>query len=362
MICKKVLLLLIIFSFASCKKESFEKKDIISLHNISLDVPFYFGEPNIPSNNPLTKEGIELGRHLFYDKMLSLDSSVSCGSCHIQKFGFSDTTQFSEGVNNQHTKRKSMGLSNLAWQDTFFWDGRSNSLEDQVLFPLESAVEMNLNRVEAVHRLSNNSYYKAAFKEVFNTETITPSLLAKAIAQFERTLISGKSKYDLYKTGLVSLTSAELRGEKLFYIHPIPNFQLRGGNCGDCHSGLLTTNNEFSNNGLDSIFEQDTGLEQTTKILSDKGKFKIVSLRNVVLHPPFMHDGRFKTLEEVLDHYNEHIRISTTLDPLIKLGKNDESLNTLGLTAQEKLDIISFLKTLTDESFIKNEQFSDPFN
>lgn len=351
-------ILITLFSITSCKPRGMD--DDNSSNEYKLDAPIYFGERNFSNNNPLTAEGINLGRHLFYEKALSLDSSISCSSCHLQKFGFSDTARFSKGVHNKITTRKSMGLSNLAWQTKFFWDGRATSLEMQALAPIEAENEMNLDKNEAANRLNQSSFYKDLFNKAFNTSKVTPELIAKAIAQFERTIVSGNSKYDLYKQGKASLSTSELRGEQLFFTHPEPSNNLRGGNCGDCHSGALTSNNQFSNNGLDST-PSDIGLEKITNDSNDKGKFKIVSLRNIALHPPFMHDGRFNSLEEVLDHYNEHIQSSPTLDPQITQASNTINGIKLDLTNQEKQDIIAFLKTLTDESLINNKNLTNPF-
>ncbi len=342
--------------FLSCKPDP----DSIIDNSVILDAPVYFLKPNIPSDNPLTKSGISLGKMLFYEKALSIDSTRSCASCHIQKFGFSDTARFSSGVKGRFTTRKSMGLSNLAWQTKFFWDGRANSIENQVFFPLENPNEMNLSRLDAVNRLRQNETYRTMFEDAFGTRNITPNLLAKAIAQFERIIVSGESKYDLYKQGKTDFTTQEKRGEQLFFTHPDPAISLRGGNCGDCHAGALTSNNKFANNGLDSN-PSDIGLEETSLNENDKGKFKIVSLRNVELHPPYMHDGRFGTLEEVLDHYNGHIQFSATLDPQITAATNQFNATSLQLTAQEKEDIIVFLKTLTDKKLIKNKKFHSPF-
>ncbi len=340
-----------------CKSKEIEQN---SSEEYTLNAPIYFGNAIENKNNPLTEDGINLGRHLFYEKSLSIDSTISCSSCHLQKHGFSDTLQFSKGVNGKITKRKSMGLSNLAWQTNFFWEGRATSLEQQAINPIESEDEMNLNREEAVSRLNQNPLYRTLCEKAFNTTQFTPDLIAKAIAQFERTIVSGQSKYDLYKHGKATLTPSELRGENLFFTHPDPANGLRGGNCGDCHTGGLTTNNKFSNNGL-QLNTTDIGREKVTKNPKDRGKFKVVSLRNIALHPPFMHDGRFNTLNEVLDHYNEHIQESEELDPQISQATNSLNSNKLDLTTNEKKDIIAFLHTLTDNSLSNNEKLSNPF-
>ncbi len=325
--------------------------------------PGYFGSKyNIPEDNPTTVEGVDLGRHLFYEPMLSLDSSVSCGSCHKQEFAFADDLAVAEGIDGQKGTRSTMALANLLWSKDFFWDGRAGSLEEQALMPIENPVEMNLSLDEAVSRLNGSEFYREKFKSAFGTEVVTKDLLAKAIAQFERSLISGESKYDLYKQGNYTMTDQERLGEQLFFTHPEPSIGLRGANCGDCHSGfLLQTNTFFSNNGLAGNSPTDIGREEVTNDASDRAKFKVVSLRNIALTAPYMHDGRFATLEEVLDHYNEHIQQSQTLDPLIIEASNKVNGTSLELTQEEKEAVIAFLKLLSDEEFISNPAFSDPF-
>ena len=347
--------------FASCKPE---ETTVSGPQKLDIRYPILFGTPrNLPSDNELTVEGVDLGRHLFYDKMLSIDHTRSCASCHIQEFAFSDTAKFSSGINGKVTKRQSMSLSNLSYQTDFFWDGRTKTLEEQSLHPIRDQNEMGLEISELISRLNASEFYQEKFNRAFPNEPIDSTTLAKAIAQFERTLISGSSRYDLIKLNLATATEQEKRGERLFFTHPDPSIGDRGGNCGDCHSGFLTYSNSFANNGLDEVIT-DVGLENVTGNSNDKGRFKIPSLRNIELTPPYMHDGRFKTLEEVVDHYNEHIQVSPTLDiQIIEASNNTPPLhNSLGLTAQEKEDIVAFLKTLTDENFISNPSHKNPFN
>lgn len=329
--------------------------------NYKLEYPAYYPQKiDIPDDNQMNEQKIELGRMLFYEKMLSKDSSVSCASCHQQKFAFSDPKQFSEGVNQTLGTRNTMAIVNMVFENKFFWDGRSNSLEEQALGPIENPLEMNLSLDEAILRLKNSSLYQTEFKKCFGENAITKENLAKAISQFERTLISDQAPYDLYKQGKGNLTKQEKRGEKLFFTHPDPVYATRGGNCGDCHSGPLTTSRLFANNGLENPII-DIGLEEVTKNQNDKGRFKITTLRNIELTAPYMHDGRFQTLEEVLDHYNEHIQDSPTLDVQISNASNERDGKTLALTEEEKQDILAFLKTLTDKNFIENPKFSNPF-
>jgi len=331
---------------------------------VELDFPFLFREPRKNTdNNPLTEEGINLGRHLFYDELLSSTQEKSCASCHKQEHGFADNKAFSDGVNGRKTIRSSMAISNTLWQENFFWDGRATTLEEQALGPIQNPLEMDLDLNVLEERLQESDLYQDLFTKAFPGEEITAENCAKALSQFQRTLISSNSRFDQSKLGLIELTAQELRGEKLFFTHPEPTIPDRGGNCGDCHAGFLTYSNRFSNNGLGL---EDVGLQAVTGDPDDLGKFKIVSLRNIELTAPYMHDGRFETLEEVLDHYNEHITQSPTLDILISEATNlpfPSSSDTiqLGLTEQEKEDIIAFMKTLTDESFTTNEAFSSPF-
>ncbi|WP_422361847.1 cytochrome-c peroxidase [Reichenbachiella sp.] len=332
--------------------------------------PTHFGDKyEIPEDNPFTEEGIELGRHLFYEKQLSRNGQVSCGSCHQQSKAFTDGVKFSMGVDRKLTSRSSMSLVNLLWQSKFFWDGRASSLEEQSLEPIQDHIEMDLSLTEAVERLSNSDSYRQQFQQAFETEEITSDLIAKALSQFMRTLVSSNSRYDQYLLGEEVFTDQEKLGMDLFFTHPEPTIGLRGGNCGDCHLSILTSGDRngyrgFHNNGIDAKENLENGLVNITGEATDKGKFKAPSLRNIALTAPYMHDGRFATLEDVLGHYNENIQTSATLDVLITDATNNAE-NVLpvklGLTETEKEAIIAFLHTLTDETFITDEAFSNPF-
>ena len=329
----------------------------------SINVPFYLKKFKVPENNLTTNKGVELGRMLFYEKMLSIDNSVSCASCHKQELAFSDGNKVSIGIFNKKGSRSSMALNNLLWLDsTFFWDGRAKSLEHQAMFPIQDSLEMGLSINEMVSKLQKSKLYSLKFNAAFNTRIITSDLVFKALAQFERTLISLDSKYDKYILGNYSLTAQESRGMKLFLQHPIPgnNPAIRGGNCGDCHGGFLFTFNRFHVNGLDAV-HVDLGRFNFTKNDADKGKMRAPSLRNIALTAPYMHDGRFNTLEEVLDHYSDHVQLSNTLDPLIREATNELGEKKLLLSSTEKKDIIAFLKILTDSTFISNPNHSNPF-
>jgi len=363
----------LILGLSACVQPSENEIQVISGNGTSeLDIPPYFSSLyQIPDDNPLTDAGVELGRMLFYEKRLSGNNTMSCGTCHQQKFAFTDGgNRFSKGIDSTEGDLNTMSLVNLMWQNRFFWNGRSETLEIQALEPIQNPIEMHETLGNAVQKLQKTDFYPSKFKEAFGSEIITAENIGKAIAQFERTLISSNSKYDKYWRGEYQLTELELLGEQLFFTHPEARIGLRGGNCGDCHLGPLTSGNPvgfdgFHNNGLDSDENLRIGLQEITENSFDKGKFKTPSLRNIALTAPYMHDGRFQTLEEVLDHYNEHIQNSETLDPLIREASNEvlssEYTVKLYLTEMEKKAILAFLATLTDEDFITDERFSDPF-
>lgn len=332
---------------------------------LELELPGNFGSASLPEN--LTEEKFQLGRHLFYEKSLSRNETVSCGSCHQQSKAFTDGQQFSIGLNGELTPRNSMMIANMLWEDKFFWDGRSASLEDQALLPIQDHIEMDLTLEEAVERLEADTLYPDMFCKAFGSRDITPEKIATAISIFEIALISADSKYDQFLRGEVSLTREEDLGLRLFSTHPIAGV-VRGGNCGDCHVPILTNgfkgSSGMKNNGLEyDSTRTDMGFFNFTQRSRDIGKFKTPSLRNIELTGPYMHDGRFETLEEVLEHYNEHVKFSSTLDPLMFASNNsrDTASLKLDLWPGEPEAIIAFLKTLTDNSFITNPRFSDPF-
>lgn len=351
----------LLFSCNTNPEETEPRPQLVTIdYLLELKPPLSIAKYELPEDNPLTVEGVELGRHLFYEKILSKDSSLSCGSCHIQKHGFSDPAKLSLGIDGKKGDRNSMSLSNLIFQKEFFWDGRASSLEIQALDPIKNPLEMNLSIAEAVNRLNKSEKYPPLFEKAFGTREITSTLLARAIAQFERTLVSQDSKYDRAKRKEYTPTALEKLGEDLFYNHPFPP-EIRGGNCGDCHSGFFQSQFLYHRNGIDSSFTFDVGRFDVTGIPDDRGKFKTPTLRNIELTAPYMHDGRFATLEEVLDHYNEHVNINRKdIDLLMQDTNNDPSKSFLALTEEEKKAIIAFLKTLTDETFLNNKSFSDP--
>lgn len=323
-------------------------------------LPHHFGPLVQWSGDTLREEIIQLGRILFYDKRVSINNTISCGSCHKQEFAFSDGIQFSQGVNGL-TTRNSMALSNLLWQDKFFWDGRVNSLEKQSIIPIQNKTEMGQHLDTLNAKLSRIPSYQNLFQKAFGSREITTDRIAIALAQFQKTIISSGSKFDKYLTGdTTALNAREKNGYYLFMTVPDYSLKKRGAGCVSCHSSpALQLGFSFQNNGLDSVF-QDKGLGEISLSYLDNGKFKVPSLRNISLTSPYMHDGRFETLQEVIDHYNHGIKTSSTLAPFLKMTNSHRSKG-LGLTNQEVNDLIDFLNTLTDTELLKRKDLSDPF-
>jgi len=314
-----------------------------------LVIPQGYPDMVIPDDNPMTVEGVALGRQLFYDSILSGDNTQSCGSCHAPAFNFSDNgKRFSEGITGEMGTRNSMPVMNVGWMEDLFWDGRAKGLEDQALEPVPNPIEMHQEWPDAMDKLNNHPDYPDLFFKAFGTKTIDSIMVVKAIAQFERTMISSNSKWDRYLRGEVTLTQAESRGFEIFFTEK--------GDCFHCHATILFTDNLPHNNGLDSV-NTDLGYGDITKNPLDNGKFKTPTLRNIIFSAPYMHDGRFQTLEEVVDFYSEGVNWSPTVDPLMK------KVNQGGvrLTDEEKQNLIAFIKTLTDTTFINNPDFSNPF-
>ena len=318
----------------------------------------YFPQMPEADNNLVTVEGVKLGRYLFYDPILSSDSTMACGSCHKQEFAFSDSpNKFSKGRNEIAMVRNTLPLFNLAWYPALFWDGKAKSIEDQIAHPIKSKDEMNLEFKIIVNRLSKNGLYKNLFYKAFGTTQIDSIKVCYAISQFLRTLISYQSKYDRVISGNGSFSNDEFEG----YI--IVNDQTKG-DCLHCHTtdaDALGTTLKFSNNGLDAVSNpseyKDKGRGLITSQITDNGKFKIPSLRNLLFTSPYMHDGRFKTLNEVLDFYSEGVNNCVNIDSKMEFVHQKGNK----LTSSEKQKVIAFLKTLSDSVFITNPEFSNPF-
>ena len=330
----------------------------------ALEIPPFFPPMDIPEDNPLTEEGVQLGRMLFWETRLSETNTMSCGTCHLPEHSFSDPNPYSTGVTGAVGNRNAMALINMGWATSFFWDGRAFTLEEQILDPIPHPDEMNLPWSEAVERLQNDAEstrYPERFFDAFGTTTVTEDLVVKAIAQFVRTMVSSDSKFDLWRRGETDLTDSEYNGYQMFLREGgdpevVPGGQF-GGDCFHCHgeAGLQFTDHLFHNNGLDASFELDPGHFNVTGNPQDSGLFRTPTLRNVALSAPYMHDGRFATLEEVIDHYNTGGVPSSTIDPFMKYGSGG-----LGLAPSQKADLIAFLHTLTDTAFVNNPAFSNP--
>ena len=328
---------------------------------LQIAYPEYFGNRiTIPEDNPTTEEGVHLGRMLFYETALSSNNQVSCATCHKQELAFTDGKVFSAGTDGSLQERNTMSLVNLLWVRNFFWDGRAGSLEAQAAIPLANPHEMGQSLRVSAKKLQSKGNYHKLFKNAFGSDSVTGNNILKAIAKFERTLVSANARYDLYLRGEYQPTASEFNGIKLFFTEPDPQKNIRGASCGHCHGGPKTYSELFHNNGLDSI-PNDSGREKITGQAFDRGRFRVVTLRNIALTAPYMHDGRFTKLEQVLDHYNEHIKESGALSIFLQDNSNTSGGKTLGLTQQEKKDIIAFLDMLTDSSFIANKNFSNPF-
>ncbi|MBU3011507.1 cytochrome-c peroxidase [Polaribacter vadi] len=333
-----------------------KEEDIYVPIPYSLEIPELFADkliaPIIPTNNPLTEEGVALGKKLFFDKILSGDETQSCASCHNPQKAFTDGLQFSIGIDNISGTRNAMPLFNLAWNfdELFTWDGAEFGIENQALEPVSNPIELHANWVNIAQKLQNNSEYVTLFNQAFGTTTIDSLLVVKAIAQFERTLISGNSKFDEFLIGEATLTTEEQNGFDVF-------MDEARGDCFHCHgsnNNPLWTDNQFHNNGLDTVFS-DLGLGAITGDPADNGKFKSPSIRNLIFTAPYMHDGRFSTLEEVINHYSEGLQSSSTIDPLMK----KVSEGGVGLSDKDKADLKAFLLSLTDYEFVNNSNFQE---
>lgn len=297
----------------------------------------------LPKDNPLTVEGVKLGHKLFNEKRLSINNTQSCASCHDVNLAFADARRVSLGAEGKAGRRNAMPLFNLAWGQGFFWDGRAATLRQQVVMPIVDASEMHQSLDRCVEKLAQDSEYPGLFRRAFGAPEIDAAKLAKALEQFLLTLISQESKFDRAARKVETLTAEEQRGLQLFVTENDPRRNLRGADCFHCHGGNLFTNHQFHNNGL-SLEAADSGRFAVTHQEEDRGKFKTPSLRNIALTAPYMHDGRFATLEEVIEHYDHGVLRSPTLDP--NLAKHPaEGLN---LSAEDKKALAAFLRTLTD--------------
>lgn len=352
---------LLMFTITSLVQFSCAKDDLYLGDPISGDRPLVMHLPKhfpaLPpvADNPITEKGFTLGRALFYEPLLSANKQVSCATCHNQQKAFSDGLILSNtGISGKALERHSPVLFNLAWAEQgYFWDGGSKNLESQAFGPLTHPDEMGIFFPEMTSRLQALPQYVELFRSAFN-EPPTAAGVAKALAQFQRTLVSATSKYDSYreKENTSILTRSEIRGYKIVR-----------QKCTNCHQGELFTDNDFHNNGLDVSFTDDTheevylGRFRITRNEADKGLYKTPSLRNVMVSGPYMHDGRFATIDDVLDHYRYGVQAGATTDVDLL---NDDGKYGITLSDQEVADIKAFLHTLTDTKFLQNTAFKNP--
>ena len=342
---KTGVLLLSLLSFVACSDEVMEPLEKDEIYNLSF--PSYFPEMTFDqSGNPITKNGVELGRKLFYEGKLSRNNTISCGFCHIQENAFTHHGHtVSHGVDDRTGIRNAPPIQNMAFLKRYMWDGVIHNLNEQPIIPITNEDEMDSSMPEVISKLNADSKYKKLFRSAYGDENITGERILKALSQFMATMISADGKYDRVKQGKENFTSEEAQGMDLFQ-----------QKCASCHSGALFTDESFRNTGMyyNTQFK-DAGRYRVTLDQSDWMKFRVPSLRNVEYTAPYMHDGRFYTLRAVLDFYSDNVEDNPNLDSqLTQNGHVGISMN-----GQEKQFIITFLKTLSDKNFINDPKFAE---
>lgn len=383
-------LMILLFCCTSCSEDAkyipiTQNQPIISLpetpyNYANLNLPYHFtvndggsfvssinGIDNTPTDNPVTDAGATLGRVLFYDVALSQNRTIACGSCHRQELAFTDSPVKSLGFNQVPTRRNSISLVNQRYyfRGRFFWDEKAATLEDQVLQPILDHNEMGLTESEILQRISERPFYSNLFLQAFGSGQITNARVSSALSQFIRSIVSSQSKYDDGRMQVNSrlqpfpnFTEAENQGKALF----LKTVAQGGAGCINCHAteAFVSVNSGTKNNGLDLVSTNDLGVFETFPTNNSmKGAFKIPTLRNIALGAPYMHDGRFQTLEQVIEHYNSGVKNHPNLSPFLKdANGNPQQLN---LTEQQKAALVAFLRTLTDPNILHNEKWSDPF-
>jgi cytochrome c peroxidase len=329
-------------------------------------------QDNTPESNPITDMGATLGRVLFYDKNLSINNTISCASCHEQQAAFSDNRRFSEGLNGNFTRRNSMTLINSRFYENgrFFWDERAATLEEQVLIPIQDHIEMGLTLEAMENKLQGLDYYEILFSKAYGSSEITSKKVAVALSQFIRSIVSVDSKFDRgfalagypddeeQMPDFPNFTDQENLGMDIFYRGR------KGGTCLYCHGSPQHVNDEAKNNGLELTY-RDKGKGGVTRLASDNALFKVPSLRNIAKTAPYMHDGRFSTLMEVVEHYSDHVMDHENLNFRLRTLDDGEpgrgEVLRLGLNQEEKEAVVAFLHTLTDEEVLTDVKYSDPF-
>lgn len=344
---------------SGCRKDPV--RPVLKPEAYNLIIPQGFPQMAVPADNEFTPAGVELGKKLFYDVRLSGDNSQACASCHMVAYSFSDTSALSKGIDGLDGKRNSMPVFNVGWSPELFWDGRSPSLENQALFPVIDELEMHEEWPNVVTKLYADAEYPQMFEDAFGSPGIDSVRAAKAMAQFMRTLISGDSPFDRY---LNTLNPAELGQD---FPDIIAGYNLfkdpNKGDCIHCHtdpvSSRLTTDFSYRSNGL-AMTLQDSGRAKVTGLASDYGLFKVPSVRNLVFTAPYMHDGRFETLDEVLDFYINDVQPFQNVDPVM-YQTDTAGGGSLGaqLSPVEKNQLKKFLLSLTDSTFITNPDFQE---
>lgn len=332
------------------------------------ETPFNYSNPTLPNHfastrqlvqQQVTDQGATLGRVLFYDTKLSLNNKISCASCHDQTKGFADPVQFSTGFDGGKTGRNASSIVNPVSSRAFFWDARESNLKSMVLRPIENHIEMGMDNFDALEKkLGNLDYYKPLFKNAFGDDKVTRERIAEAMSQFLKSMVTANTTFDSSNPGgwgsgnSLVFSDSEQRGMSIFF---------NEGRCANCHNPAqdfaFFMQEDFADIGLDAQ-PADKGLGANQEGMD--GMFKIPSLRNIALTAPYMHDGRFKTLEEVVNHYSDNIQPSANLNWSL-LGADGQPLR-MNLSADQKADLIAFLHTLTDHEFTKDEKFSNPFN
>ena len=335
--------LLVLFLFiTSCERENMDPDQG---HFLSQPIrPDHFPPAHyVFGNNVYSKKGFELGRKLFFDPILSLDSTISCESCHHQKDAFADGGRaFSVGINGQTSDRNSPPVFNMAWNRSFMWDGGINHIEIMPFAPIIHPKEMGEDLTNVVRKLNAHGEYPSLFQRVFGQGPITDQQMFWALAQYLGNLVSANSRYDRHVQGELSLTSSEMAGLGVFRQH-----------CASCHQEPLFTDQGFHNNGLDAVFI-DEGRFRITQDPADLGTFKTPTLRNIALTAPYMHDGRFASLADVLEHYTQGIQASATLSSELQ-----PHVGGIFLSASEQLQLTDFLHALTDSDFVNNDELSE---
>ena len=378
-----ILFCLALFVFLACKKENSSvpatpEDPVAAVLNLpstpfnyaNLNLPNYLltppiqGQINTPAGNPVTDNGATLGRVLFYDKHLSINNTIACASCHKQSLGFSDSATKSKGFNGGLTNRHSMSLIDAVYypNERFFWDQRAATLEEQALTPIQDITEMGMTLPQLETRLRSLAYYPPLFEKAFGDTSISSTKISAALSQFVRSIVSYQSKYDAGRSAFppgnppppdvpfANFTAQENRGKEIF-LSPI-------GGCAPCHGSETFTAPQEKNNGID-MMTVDRGFGAVTNNNTLDATFKVGSLRNVELTAPYMHDGRFQTLEEVVEHYSSGVKNHPNLSPQLRLPNGQP--RQANLNVQDKAALVAFLKTLTDVVITNDEKYSDPF-